>query len=189
MNSKSNTLSACTNRFVLALVFAVFFFSPSFAYNVTVGWDSNDEPDLKGYTVYHNIGSPGPPYKYSDDVSEKDLANPLYPKVILTGIKGDTKYYVAVTAYDDEGNESRYSDDVCVQIIDSAINVCSSSSSTSGSSGGGGGGGGACFIATTCAPASNSLPLILPYIITSTALLFLLLFQAAKSIRSRTSTI
>lgn len=83
-----------------------------------------------GYIVYRNIGSPGPPYKYSDDLPEEDLANPLNPMLTITGLQKNTKYYVAVTAYDTDGNESRYSDDVCVQIINSALSVCSSSISS-----------------------------------------------------------
>ena len=134
MKSKSNILPACICRFALVAVLSLCLFSPALAYNVTVGWDSNDEPDLEGYAVYYNIGSPGPPYKYSKDFPEKKLANPLNPAATITGLKEDTKYYVAVTAYDTEGNESRYSDDVCVQIVDSAIDVCSSSSSPSPSS-------------------------------------------------------
>jgi len=189
MKSKSNILPACICRFALAALLSACFFSPSFAYNVTIGWDPNDEPDLEGYAVYYNMGSPGPPYEYSKDFPENKLADPLNPVVTVTGLQEDTKYYVAVTAYDNDGNESSYSDDVCVQIVDSAIEACSSSASASGSSGGGGGGGGggfACFISTTCAQTPNSLSSTHPYIIASGAFLFLLL-AAVKSILSRNS--
>jgi len=189
MNSKSNILPACICRFALVAVISFCFLAPSFAYNVTIGWDPNDEPDLDGYAVYYNIGSPGPPYKHSKDFPENKLADPLNPTATITGLKESTKYYVAVTAYDTEGNESRYSDDVCVQIVDSALDVCSSSSgstpSSSSSSGGGGGGGGGCFISTTCAQTSDSLSPSHSYIIASAAFLFLVLFAAVKSIHSR----
>jgi hypothetical protein len=143
MKSKSHSLPACICRFALVFVLLLFFYSPSFAKNITVGWDPNDEPDLGGYIVYRNTGSPGPPYEYSDDLPEEDLANPLNPMVTLTGLQKNVKYYVAVTAYDTDGNESGSSNDVCVQIINSATSVCSSRTS---SSGGGGGGGSSCFI-------------------------------------------
>ena len=185
MNRKSNKLPACIYWFALALVFAGFVYSPSYAVNVTFGWDPNDEPDLEGYKVHRNIGSPGPPYKYRTTLQEKKLADPLNPMVTITGLKEGTKYYVALTAYDADGNESSYSDDVCVQVVDSAIEMCSSSSGStpsSSSSSGGGGGGGVCFISTTCAQTSNSLSSTYPYLIASVAFLFILL--AAKFIFS-----
>jgi uncharacterized membrane protein YgcG len=159
MNSKSNILPACIGRFALVLVFFFLCFSLSDAKTVTLAWNSNDEPDLEGYIVYRNVDSPGPPYRYSDELPEEDLANPLYPIVKITGLQENKKYYVAVTAYDTEGNESNYSNNVCFQIVDSTISACSSSAIQSGSSAGsssaaasgsssGGGGGSSCFIST-----------------------------------------
>ena len=199
MDRKSNNMDRKSNitsfLFCLAIFLAVLF-SPLYpslclAKKVTLGWDPNEEPDLGGYIVYRNIGSPGPPYKYSNDLPEKDLANPLYPMVTITGLQEEIKYYIAVTAYDTDGNESRYSDDVCVQIIDSAISVCSSSASSSGSSSsssGGGGSGGACFISTSDLKISN--PIFGPFFMfqpveTFFAILFLLLVGAARSILLR----
>jgi hypothetical protein len=160
MKSKSNMLPACSCRFALALVFTLIFFSPSYAVNVTFGWDPNEEPDLEGYRVYHNVGSPGPPYKHRTTLPEEKLPDPLNPMATLTGLKERTKYFVAVTAYDADGNESRYSDDICVQVVDSAIEVCSSSGeggSPGGSGGGAGGGGGGCFISV--AGLQTSIPI------------------------------
>jgi len=131
--------------------------------SVTLGWDANREPDLEGYVVYRNVGSPGPPYKYDDTLPEDDLVNPLKPTVTLTGLNEKQEYYIAVTAYDTEGYESDFSDEVCVKIVNSAIANCSaglSASSVSGkSSGGGGGGGGGCFIESV-AEKSNDLPVM-----------------------------
>jgi len=187
MNSKSNKLPACIYGFVLLLVFAAFVSSPSYAVNVTFGWDPNDEPDLEGYKVYRNTESPGPPYKYRTALREKNLADPLNPMVTLTGLKENTKYYVALTAYDINGNESNYSDDVCVQIIDSAIESCSSSTSgstSSSGSGGSGGGSAVCFISSAGPEAACPMDGLLfgswPAKIFF-ALLFLLLFGAARS--------
>ena len=190
MNSKSNKLPACIYRLALALVFAAFVLSPSYAVNVTVGWDPNDEPDLEGYKVYHNIGDPGPPYKYRTTLPETKLDDPLNPMVTLTGLKEDTNYYVAVTAYNTNGNESRYSNDVCVQIVDSALELCGSSLSStsspdSGGGGGGGGGGGFCFISTAGSKTACSIEGLffqsqptVPFF----SLLFLLLIAATSSI-------
>lgn len=121
------------------------------AATATLGWDSNPEPDLEGYVVYRNVGSPGPPYGYSSDLPEDDLTDPLHPKVTLTGLNKDKKYYIALTAYNTEGVESSFSSDVCVEIVDGFVEQCASSSSigaSTSSSGGGGGGSGGCFISS-----------------------------------------
>jgi hypothetical protein len=143
------------------------------AKTVTLGWDSNDEPDLEGYVIYRNANSPGPPYSYSDTLPEDDLVDPLHPKAKLTGLQEGKEYYIALTAYNTEGVESSYSNDICVQLVDNAVELCSASSSpaaktgSSGGSGGGGGGGG-CFISTASYRPSgkNFLPCIL-FIITA----------------------
>ena len=191
MNSKSNSLSACLGRVAILAALSLCQISPSYAVNVTFGWDANDEPDLKGYKVHRNVGSPGPPYKYKTTLPEKNLADPLHPKLTLTGLEKDTKYYVALTAYDTDGNESGYSDDVCVEIVDAVINACASSagSAVSSGSGGGGGGGGGCFISSTCAPGPDSHSSSNLSVIFSVAvLLVLLLILPIKFILSRIST-
>jgi hypothetical protein len=146
--------------FLFCLVLPVFFLSPVFpslclAKNITLGWDANPEPDLEGYVIYRNIESPGPPFKYTDELPEDELKNPLNPQVTITGLNEHTQYYISVTAYDTQGNESYFSDQLCVEIVDSLIESCgvilntpSSSSESSGSGSGGGSGGAACFISS-----------------------------------------
>jgi hypothetical protein len=123
------------------------------AAEVTLGWDSNPEPDLEGYVVYRNVGSPGPPYDYSDTLPEDDLADPLHPKATLTGLQEGNEYYIALTAYNSDGDESGFSNNVCVEVINGAIQACSASvtpiaSTVSSSGGGNGSGGAACFISS-----------------------------------------
>ena len=131
------------------------------AAHVTLGWDSNPEPDLEGYVVYRNVGSPGPPYDHSDDLPEDDLADPLHPKATLTGLKPDTEYYIALTAYNTDGIESGFSNAVCVKVVDNLAEACSASaappaSTVSSSSGGSNGGSnnGGCFISAASAQQS-----------------------------------
>jgi hypothetical protein len=152
MDRKSN----CT-RFLFCRVFPAFFLllvfpSLCLAKNVTLGWDANSEPDVEGYVVYRNIESPGPPFKYADELPEDELNNPLHPQVTITGLNEHTQYYIAVTAYDTQGNESYYSDQLCIEIVDSLIESCgvilSNGTSSSESGSGGGGGGGGCFISS-----------------------------------------
>lgn len=128
--------------------------SDAIAASVTLGWDSNPEPDLEGYVVYRNVGSPGPPYDYSDTLPEDDLADPLHPKATLTGLQEGKEYFIALTAYNADGVESSFSNDVCVEVVDGAVEACSASAApaagTASVSGGSGGGGSAgCFISAS----------------------------------------
>lgn len=155
--------SKCIPTLLCLLVFTALLIislhpSPCLAKTVTLGWDPNSEPDVDGYVVYRNVGSPGPPYEYSDTLPEDELADPLNPIITLTGLSDKKEYYIAVTAYDTQGNESDFSDDVCVEIVNSVINNCSASLSPNGGSSKSGGGGG-CFI-SSAADESHELPAI-----------------------------
>jgi hypothetical protein len=149
------------------------------AAKVTLGWDSNPEPDLEGYVVYRNAGSPGPPYDFSNDLPEDDLADPLHPKVTLTGLSEGQEYYVALTAYNSDGVESSFSNDVCVEVVDGSVGACAASLNSGGgisSSGGGGGGSAGCFISTLGDEASTFSKFVAEPVIRSQvlALVFLL---------------
>jgi hypothetical protein len=173
---------------ILTLLFSPFYPSPCLAKKVTLGWDPNPEPDLEGYVVYRNVGSPGPPYKHSDTLLEDDLADPLNPRVTLTGLNEKKEYYIAVTAYDTKGNESYFSDDVCVEIVNSVIENCSASLSPGSRSSSGrlsSSSGGSCFISTV-AGGSNALPVILcSFIVMGLALWIKSLFKI--SLRNNSS--
>ena len=123
------------------------------AAQVTLGWDPNSEPDLEGYVVYRNVGSPGPPYDYSDTLPEDDFVDPLHPEATLTGLEEGNEYYIALTAYNTEGTESDFSNDVCVEVINGTIGACNASVAPIEStvSGSGGGGGSSCFISASSA--------------------------------------
>ena len=157
------------------------------AATVTLGWSPNDEPDLEGYVVYRNREEPGPPYKHSDDVQEDELDDPLHPRLKLTGLKNDAKYYVALTAYNNEGIESSFSNEVCIEVIENAIQACSEavspSTNTSSDKGGSGGGGGgsACFISSVSDKPSTFTQFVAKPVIRSQmlAMFFLLLVLIA----------
>ena len=101
--------------------------------DITLAWDANKEV-VAGYGVYVRHGEPGPPYEYLGDVYVSELADPNNPMVTLTELGTDAVYYFAVTAFDNEGDESRHSKQLCVEVQGRSIAVCDS--------GGGGGGGG-----------------------------------------------
>ena len=164
---------------------------PASAAVATLGWSPNDEPDLEGYVVYRNPQKSGPPYKYSDEVQEDELEDPLHPRLKLTGLKNDAKYYVALTAYNNEGIESSFSNEVCIEVIENAIQACSeavtpstNTSSDKGGSSGGGGGGGVCFISSVSDQPSTFTQFVAKPVIRSQMLamffLLLLLIAAVK---------
>ena len=113
--------------------------APAQGSEVTLAWDPNHEPDLIGYIVYVNDVSFSPSYYQLDTVSldEIDPDNPMYT---ATDLKENVQYCFVVTAYDSEGFESGFSNEVCVfngqEIVSNSVQ----------SRGGGGGGGGGCFI-------------------------------------------
>lgn len=87
--------------------------SNSYAVDVILGWDPNNEPDLAGYKLYGSEGVPGPPYDHISTYLISDfIAN--NPSVMMTEMAAGIPYYFVVTAYDTAHNESGYSNWICV---------------------------------------------------------------------------
>ena len=92
-----------------------------YAMDVTLGWDANTETDLAGYKIYYGAFQGGP---YSGTGSPDGaspilvplsiLANPSGPQFTVHGLTEGAHYFV-VTAYDTEGLESGYSNEVYTQ--------------------------------------------------------------------------
>ena len=119
-------------------------------YDIVLGWDPNYDPDLAGYILYVDDGTTPMPYGYVDTYELDDL-DPVNPMIKIDDLKNGTVYYFVLTAYDIDGNESDYSDEICVMDgKECPASFLSPSVSSSGSEGGGGGGGGGvtCFIGT-----------------------------------------
>lgn len=85
---------------LMILAFAV---PGSQAANVTLAWDANAEPDLAGYILYYGTASRN--YPNSVDVGNTNSHE-------LTNLTAGQTYYFAVTAYDSQGNESAYSNEI-----------------------------------------------------------------------------
>jgi len=109
------------------------FASVTAAYQITLTWDANTEPDLEGYILYGREWSPCPPYDYIATYPVTELADPLNPRCKLTDLEKDVIYFFVVSAYDTEGNESDFSN-----IISSNGNSVNCPSSRSSGAGGGG---------------------------------------------------
>lgn len=70
------------------------------AAQVTLAWDPNSESNLAGYHIYW--GTVSRSYENKATIGTETS----YP---ITGLQEETTYYIAVTAYDTDGNESDYS--------------------------------------------------------------------------------
>lgn len=70
------------------------------AAGVKVSWQANTEADLAGYRVY---------YGQASGAYVEEIEAGMSITVDIAGLDEGTRYYFAVTAYDDSGNESGYS--------------------------------------------------------------------------------
>jgi hypothetical protein len=106
----------------LSLFLALLFISvtPCYASDVTLAWDANTDPALAGYKIYYDMDS-GHPY---DGIGAQEGSSPinmtldqdedLDPNTVQYTLHGmpDGIYYFSVTAYNSEGLESGYSNEV-----------------------------------------------------------------------------
>jgi hypothetical protein len=133
MPKKCYSSSRSHSFFIIAVLF-FFVAATANAYDVVLGWDPNAESDLAGYKIYGSKGSPGPPYNLIDTHSLDDIDS-VNPAGQITDLDDSSEYYFVVTAYDLEGNESDYSNEVCVAAGGIA---CAADTGSAKDSGGGG---------------------------------------------------
>ena len=70
--------------------------------SVSLAWDANSEPDIAGYKVYW--GTSSGVYDQFNDVSQTTAS--------VSDLTVGVRYYFAVTAYNEAGLESGYSEEV-----------------------------------------------------------------------------
>jgi hypothetical protein len=102
----------------------------AYSAQVTLEWEASSDPDVAGYNIYQGT--------YSRDYDESmDVGN--WTSATIAELEDNGTYYFAVTAYNSVGDESGYSNEVCLNCttVDSTTPEVSSSSS-----------GGGCFITT-----------------------------------------
>jgi hypothetical protein len=145
-------------RTFILLIFSIFFcfVSPVYAVDVTMAWSPNTESDVEGYKLYYKTGLNGPPYN-GVGATEGDapitiwtdeLYNPEQPEFTIHGLNENETYYFVLTAYDIDGYESAYSDEVSFNSGDDATYDGGGATYDGGNATNDGGGGGGCFIAT-----------------------------------------
>ena len=90
-------------RKILCVLFLFLAVSTADAAYLDLAWDLNQEPDLAGYRIYYGTY----PGEYINFV---DVG--LTTTYRLDDLLEDVTFYVAITAYDEVGNESDFSDEV-----------------------------------------------------------------------------
>ena len=139
------------------------FIGSVWAVDVTLAWSPNTEADVEGYRLYYKTGVNGPPYN-GIGVTEGDapiiiwtdeLYNPDQPELTIHGLEENVTYYFVLTAYDIDGYESGYSEEVSFNSADydtiageNPDDLTGDGISNGGDGSLDGGGGGGCFIAT-----------------------------------------
>ncbi len=116
--------------FALIFVFSLFLCPSGLAFHLTLEWDPNVDEDLAGYIVYYGTASRN--YKYDVDIGD-------ITSCTISGLVEGKKYFFAVTAYDEEGNESAYSREIAYP---------STSFDPPSAASGGSGSANACFISS-----------------------------------------
>ena len=94
--------------FKVLFIFIFFMVSPVFAAQVKLAWNANTEPQLAGYKIHYGITSG----RYTNTI---DVGNTT--SVTLNDLPDDVDYFFAATAYDTQGNESGYSNELSCQVI------------------------------------------------------------------------
>ena len=75
---------------------------------LTLAWDASVDPTATGYKVH--IGTTSGVY----DLSVVDVGN--LTSCTIAGLQAGTVYYIAVTSYDQNGNEGSFSNEVSATI-------------------------------------------------------------------------
>lgn len=83
--------------------------------NVTLAWDPNSETDLAGYRIYWSQTSGA--YVAADrvEIPLTSLSDRTHPQAIVLGLDNTKRWHFVATAYDAEGRESLYSNEVWAQ--------------------------------------------------------------------------
>jgi hypothetical protein len=119
------------------------------AYDITLAWDPNAEPDVVGYNLYVRLNDSEYSLLYGMTLDDIDPSNPQF---MVTNLETDVAYDFVVTAENADGLESDFSNVVSVlnseilheEIGNNDVSVGNNQVYSDGGSDGGGGGG--CFI-------------------------------------------
>jgi hypothetical protein len=91
-----------------------------YAADVTLLWDAPSGSNLAGYYIYYTAGTSGVPYNGTGanegnspiQVPLASLDDPTNPEYTIHGLSEAVFYYFVATAYDTDGNESSFSNEL-----------------------------------------------------------------------------
>jgi hypothetical protein len=148
----TNIKKITTWKVILLCILLIFFSAePGCAMDATLQWSANTESDLSGYKIYYKTGYPGPVYDgigatEGDSpiiVTVEELYDADQPEYTIHGLEDSEGYYFVLTAFDDDGFESAFSNEVCFNSPD-----CYTEDDDDVYDSEDDGSGGGCFIAT-----------------------------------------
>ena len=95
----------------------IFLFIPTFCFSetITFQWGANTEPDLAGYKLYQSNVSGGSYTQLGENIPKENTE--------ITINESDARMYYVLTAYDAEGLESDYSNEVSHNAKPNAPNI------------------------------------------------------------------
>ncbi|MEW6186572.1 MAG: fibronectin type III domain-containing protein [Thermodesulfobacteriota bacterium] len=115
----------------LSILLTIFLFLPfqqGQCGEVSLAWDPNSEPDLAGYVIYYGTAS----QNYQTNIDVGNVTTYTVP-----GLQTGITYYLAATAYNTQGLESGYSNEVVYTVPGCTYTISPSSASFSVSGGSG----------------------------------------------------
>lgn len=95
---------------ICSLLFSLVFSHTSFSQDITLSWDASPTSGVTGYNVYYKAGNMDFPF---DGIGADQGASPVNVgntlSTTLTGLSDGINYFFTVTAYDNNSNQSTYS--------------------------------------------------------------------------------
>jgi hypothetical protein len=98
-----NTAGLFTIFTIIGLFLIAFAPQAMAAAQITLGWDASSDENVVGYNVYYGLSSGL--YDIVEDAGD-------VTEYTIVGLENGQLYYLAVTSYDAEGNESDYSEEI-----------------------------------------------------------------------------
>lgn len=94
---------------IIGFILLTLLFSLSlYAIDYTLSWDANSEDDLAGYKLYYKANSSGQPEGDYDEMVDVNKVT-VYT---VENLDENVIYFFSVTAYDESGLESNFSEEV-----------------------------------------------------------------------------
>jgi len=93
---------------IIALASLLLACAPAIAGNLKVSWQPNTESDLAGYFVYY--GTKDRPLGARVDAGRQT-------QYLIQNLKAGETYYIVVTAVDQNGNESEFSEQIAARVL------------------------------------------------------------------------